>query len=522
MAQGGGRTKIFICYRWEDTQDFAGRLHAALSARYGRRAVFFDTHSNRPGQPYPDSIAAALRDRPVFVALIGRSWMTVKGHGGAPRIHDRGDIVAAEIETAIRNNLALIPVLVHGARRPSADELPQTIRRFARYLCVRMGHETFREDFGRLVGELESADSSLQRSARLLSLPGVRTLSNRVGSIGVTAIATTAVAISIVLVLLQLGVFPILPSRPQEAGEDLPVVPVRSDSIPVGGGPTGIAVSPDGQELYVANSGNNTLSVIDVGARAVVSTVPVGASPRSVAVSPDGRRIVVANSGDNSVSIVDKGDSAQKRPAARRVDVGLEPVDIEMSLRNDTAFVVEATSPEGGAGTVSVVNVDELTSSPTVIRTDSPTAIAISPDGRTGYLANPNAIALVAFDTQTLVEKSSFPLAGNDVKITQDGRKIYLVDENAGNVSVIDALTGHLMATITVGLQPSSIVITRERAIVANSGENTLSVIDVSTDTVVDTVPITGITPVALAVSPDGGTVFTADFYSNTVSTVQM
>lgn len=71
MTRGGGRWKIFICYRRDDTQDFAGRLYTALCSRFGRQAVLLDTDSNQPGHPFPDSIADALADRPIFIALIG-------------------------------------------------------------------------------------------------------------------------------------------------------------------------------------------------------------------------------------------------------------------------------------------------------------------------------------------------------------------------------------------------------------------------------------------------------------------
>jgi YVTN family beta-propeller protein len=382
-----------------------------------------------------------------------------------------------------------------------------------------MGHPRFGADFDRLIGKLESVDSSLRPSSDPLVITDTRTPpANRLKSIGVPIVATTAVVISIVSLLLYIGVIP-LQQSPPAAGS--PETSARSDPIPVGGGPASIAISPDGEELYVSNSGNSTISVIDIRARAVISTVPVGASPRGVAVSPDGKQIVVANSGDNSVSIIDRSDRTQTRPAVRRVSVGYEPVDVEIPQHSDVAYVAEANSQDG-AGTISVVNLHDFTSSRTDIRTDSPSAIAISPDGRTGYLANPNAIALVAFDTQTLVEKSSFPLAGNDVEITPDGRKVYLIEENADTVSVIDAATGQLTATIPVGLQPTSVVFTPARAIVANSGANTLSIIDVATNAIVDTVSITGITPIALAVSHDYTTVYTADFYSNTVSTVRL
>jgi len=48
--------------------------------------------------------------------------------------------------------------------------------------------------------------------------------------------------------------------------------------------------------------------VVDAGSRAVVeSPIIVGKNPVGVAVSPDGRRLYVINSGDKTLSVIDTG-----------------------------------------------------------------------------------------------------------------------------------------------------------------------------------------------------------------------
>ena len=51
----------------------------------------------------------------------------------------------------------------------------------------------------------------------------------------------------------------------------------QTKSIPVGGHPSGIAVSPDGKFVYVANANSDTISVIDAARDAVVETIDAGA-----------------------------------------------------------------------------------------------------------------------------------------------------------------------------------------------------------------------------------------------------
>jgi YVTN family beta-propeller protein len=59
--------------------------------------------------------------------------------------------------------------------------------------------------------------------------------------------------------------------------------------------PFGLALSPDGSRLFVAESGINAVGVLDARTGAVLGHVPAGWYPARVAVSPDGRRLYVSN-----------------------------------------------------------------------------------------------------------------------------------------------------------------------------------------------------------------------------------
>jgi YVTN family beta-propeller protein len=59
-----------------------------------------------------------------------------------------------------------------------------------------------------------------------------------------------------------------------------------SATIPVGNGPVGVAVKPDGSEVYVADVVVNTVSVIDAATNTVIATIPGGNAPAGVIIQP--------------------------------------------------------------------------------------------------------------------------------------------------------------------------------------------------------------------------------------------
>jgi YVTN family beta-propeller protein len=59
--------------------------------------------------------------------------------------------------------------------------------------------------------------------------------------------------------------------------------------------PFGLALSPDGKRLYVAESGINAVGVIDVPTMKVLGHIPVGWFPSKLAVTADGKKLVAAN-----------------------------------------------------------------------------------------------------------------------------------------------------------------------------------------------------------------------------------
>src|SRR2546430_10535284 len=76
-----------------------------------------------------------------------------------------------------------------------------------------------------------------------------------------------------------------------------------------------MALGPDGL-LYVALSNSDAIAVVDTATDQVLRTIsdapyvgaPLSSSPQGLAVSPDGRFLYVANAGDDDVAVFSLGD----------------------------------------------------------------------------------------------------------------------------------------------------------------------------------------------------------------------
>ena len=119
--------RFFISYRRDDAEAEAGRIADRFRTTFGDDEVFFDTIAIESGDRWMDRITAALSQAEVMLVVIGRSWLTVAGPDGKPRIQNENDVVGAEIVKAIDRGIRVIPVRVQGASLPRASELPSTL-----------------------------------------------------------------------------------------------------------------------------------------------------------------------------------------------------------------------------------------------------------------------------------------------------------------------------------------------------------------------------------------------------------
>jgi YVTN family beta-propeller protein len=311
-------------------------------------------------------------------------------------------------------------------------------------------------------------------------------------------------------------------------------------NIAVGRVPRGFSLSPDGARLFVTNSWDDTLSVIDTGALVVVATWPVSAEPSSVVEDRAGKRLFVANRISDDVAVLD----AQTGEEEKRLLAGRGSSYLTLSPDGSKLYATHVypnPSPHRTAPESEITVID--TARAVVVDRIPLHAIAgvfhgaFSADGRLGVVAEYHPKNLVplahlehggAFeDTLTvfgadvgkpvevpLDELERYAAQPFGVAIAQDKSRIYVTSGGSEIVTVVDvprllrfirahpapfvqdlsASANYVITRIPVGHNPRGLTLTRDgrRLFVANRLEDTISVIDTSTDRVASTIKLDG------------------------------
>jgi hypothetical protein len=115
-----------------------------------------DVAGIRPGVDFVQAIEQNVADCGVLLAIIGPTWATITSASGQRRLDDPNDFVVLEIASALKREVPVIPVLVHGAKMPSQDQLPESLKSFSHRNSVELSHARWPSDVRLLIEALNS------------------------------------------------------------------------------------------------------------------------------------------------------------------------------------------------------------------------------------------------------------------------------------------------------------------------------------------------------------------------------
>lgn len=260
-------------------------------------------------------------------------------------------------------------------------------------------------------------------------------------------------------------------------------------------GPDGVAMTPNGQKVYVANGGATpgTVSVIRTSRNRIRRTIMVGNNPTGVTVSPDGQHVYVTNQNDGTLSVID----ATRDRVTATILVGGAPLG--MAVTPDNQHVYIAVYPNMVAVLTTATN--QITATIVDPSLSGPALVAMSPDGKTVYVSDMISNKITVISTATnlptgSIQVGQIPLG---LALTADGKKLYAANGADSTVSVIDTATNRVVKTLTGFAGPEGVALTPDgnNILVANTSNNTVSIVAVASDTIVATTTV-GTMPVSI------------------------
>jgi YVTN family beta-propeller protein len=148
----------------------------------------------------------------------------------------------------------------------------------------------------------------------------------------------------------------------------------------------------------------------------------------------------------------------------------------------------------------------------------SPIEMALSPDGRVLYVVCQDSDEVRVVDARSgqIVGSVTVGRAPRGIAMSADGRQLYVTNASSDTVSVIDAVALKVGQTLPTGFEPAGVVVDRKGTTlyVANRLSGDVSVIDLATGQETKRL-LAGRGASYLAISPDGKWIYCTHIYPN-------
>lgn len=153
-----------------------------------------------------------------------------------------------------------------------------------------------------------------------------------------------------------------------------------------------------------------------------------------------------------------------------------------------------------------------------------PPASEIPPDRTRVYVANESSNSVTVIDARTFQVLATIDARNHsthDLALSRDGGLLLATNLASGRLSLIDTAAMEMIASVYTGERAHVVAFTNDdrQAWIANIGENNVSILDVGTRRILGTIP-TGKGPTGLAFSRDGRFAYVSNLGDKTVAVV--
>jgi len=247
---------------------------------------------------------------------------------------------------------------------------------------------------------------------------------------------------------------------------------------------------------YISNGGANTVTVLDLVYLRQDRTLGVGLGPTGMAVNPKRNEVYVVNTRSGSVSVID----AEANRVVATIPVRRQPYAISVDAAGRRAYVANA-----GSNSVSVIDLDQRREVLAIATGEQPGLTRISPDMRSVVVTNRGSGSVSIFATGWTgsgAGESALRLratiagcpGATDAAILPDSSKVFVACSG-----------GHQVMAVNLAAAPEGWAAKGNPSLLS---DRMLAMLDV------------GEGPVHLAMKPDGGEIFVANFDSDSISEI--
>ena len=305
-------------------------------------------------------------------------------------------------------------------------------------------------------------------------------------------------------------------------------------TISVGTAPTGVGINPTTNEIYVANSGSSSISVIDGATNNIISTIPIESQARDVSVNPVTNMIYVVE-GKQEIAVINGATHTLQQTLTLQCqcDSGSYAEGVAVDPRTNIVYATVHSTEHFGTvydagGSVVFINGTTNAQIGEVDVVGWTRGVAINEFTNKVYFtayAAPytNYNFIYAMDnSKNSVSKISLPNNPGHVATNPLTNMVYAAETQDGKVAVIDGSTDTLLKEIPVRSGPFGVAVNPNTNIifVANNGNNTVSIMNGSSNQLLQTISV-GASPNLIDVNPRTNRIYVANENSNTVSVIQ-